>query len=387
MVSYSSTVFHRSTSYIFLILSLIIAVIVLNPILSYAGDEPFVRLLIDENSHKAVFRGEKLIIKMESEDGWRTVISGARAVAFDDKGGSLNLLGTEIRAKRFSIHGGAYLVSYRGQKRRGSLIISAEASGISVVDHILLETYLVGLVNGEISSRWPLEAVKAQVIAARTYALYKMEKKNDLFDLRGDVSDQVYAGIGAEDSRSLLAVNATRGLALFFGETLIPSFYHSHCGGHTSDAGKVWGIAHPVLQGVKCGECLDSPYSEWELSLSMAEVTGVISHLFPRTGRPTSLGVHRRTDDGRVTALFADAATGKVLLDANDFRKTVGYSRLPSTRFNMSARDGMVVFKGSGYGHGIGMCQWGARGMALGGASDKDILFKYYPGARLQRVY
>ena len=123
------------------------------------------------------------------------------------------------------------------------------------------------------------------------------------------------------------------------------------------------------------------------MSLSEEELRGVFRNFYSGDGRITSLGIGRRTVDGRVATLFIGAGEGKVLIDSGEFRKVIGYERLPSTRFSLGRSDGMIVFTGSGRGHGVGLCQWGARGSALKGMDFSQILRKYYPGTEIEKIY
>jgi stage II sporulation protein D len=100
-----------------------------------------------------------------------------------------------------------------------------------------------------------------------------------------------------------------------------------------------------------------------------------------------SFGIHRRTEDGRVLILFIDTGKGRTLVDAGDFRKVIGYQKLLSTRFSLAVAGDRVIFRGAGYGHGVGLCQWGARGGALRGMTYRQILAKYYLGAKIRKAY
>jgi stage II sporulation protein D len=277
--------------------------------------------------------------------------------------------------------------NFEGKNYRGDLLVTVQDGGLTLVASMPLETYLPGVVNGEVDSQWPLDALMAQVVAARTYALYRIGLKAPLFDLRTDVSDQVYAGADSEDKRAAEAVRRTRGEILYHEGRIFPAFFHSSCGGETASPSEVWGIEYPPMKGVRCGECAEAPYSRWRLSLSPSQVRAAAGKLFTEAGKAHSLGIHRRTDDGRVLTLFFETDATRVLIDAADFRKTLGYERLPSTRFALNSRDGMVIFEGSGYGHGVGLCQWGARGSALRGMNYRQILRKYYVGADVHRAY
>ena len=250
-----------------------------------------------------------------------------------------------------------------------------------------LESYLAGVVNGEVDSSWPMDAVKAQVVAARSYALYQKNNQALYYDLKTDITDQVYAGVDSEDERAVEAVKKTRGQVLYKDGELIQAFFHSSCGGSTTSALEVWGVAQPAQGGVYCGECEEAPYAHWSLPLDAGEIVGAVKTLYSSVDSVRSMGIHRRTRDGRVQTLFVETGEGRVLIDAGDFRKVMGYRRLPSTKFSLGISSDGIVLTGEGYGHGVGLCQWGARGSALRGMDYKQILRKYYVGAEIRRAY
>jgi stage II sporulation protein D len=326
---------------------------------------------------------------VERFDGkrWRKVIDKIRRAGFSPDPSGVRLDGTDQTSTMFRVRPHYGLVRYKGKYQRGHLIISGSGSRLTTVAAMPLESYLTGVVNGEVDSAWPMEAVRAQVVAARSYALYRMLSGALLYDVKSDTSDQVYAGVASEDERAAEAVRSTRGQALYRGNAIVPAFFHSSCGGRTSSAADIWGMPHPSLVSVECGLCSDSPRFRWELSLATGEVVRAIRSLFPSVSAIRSFGIHRRTEDGRVLILFIDTGEGRTLMDAGDFRKMIGYQKLLSTRFTLAVSGDRVIFRGAGYGHGVGLCQWGARGGALGGMSYRQILAKYYQGAEVRRAY
>ena len=351
------------------------------------GNAPNVRLLLDDNLTRAVVSGSSLYIEKQDNAGWKPVISRIRMVAFKPVSGGVKLDGSDLVAPAFRIEPVNGMLRYSGRPHRGYLTILANGGRLMVVSHMALESYLVGVVNGEVDSSWPMDALKAQVVAARSYALYQVNRKALFYDLKTDVSDQVYAGVNSEDDRADRAVKLTRGQVLYKDGDLIQAFFHSSCGGSTTSAREVWGKAQPAQEGVYCGECGEAPYSRWNLSPQIGELAKAVKNLYPHIEGVRSIGIHRRTSDGRVQTLFVETGKGRVLIDAGDFRKEMGYRRLPSTRFSLGTSDGRIVLTGEGYGHGVGLCQWGARGSALRGMDYKQILRKYYVGTQIRRAY
>jgi stage II sporulation protein D len=280
------------------------------------------------------------------------------------------------------------VLQINGKGYRGTIEVVSASRGLLVIDEILLEDYLVGLINCEISSQWPVEAVKAQAVVARTFALYQKEaRKNSLYHLESTVSDQVYDGCDIEDSRAAHAVMETRGEVVTYEGRIIQAFFHSSCGGHTEDSENVWSIRYPYLRGIECAYCTTSPSVLWEQTIPRKKLEALLkTGGYPvsdlRSVRPTS-----RNPSGRIVSLKFVSGTGTFIVPAVQFRRMAGYGVIRSTDFEVTLVDDDFVFIGVGHGHGVGLCQWGAKQRAEDGFSYREILSSYYPGTRLDKYY
>jgi stage II sporulation protein D len=280
------------------------------------------------------------------------------------------------------------VLQINGKGYRGTIEVLPAARGLLVIDELLLEEYLVGLINCEISSQWPMEAVKAQAVVARTFALYQKEaRKSSLYHLESTVSDQVYEGCDIEDSRAARAVTETRGQVVTYEGRIIQAFFHSSCGGHTENSEDVWLIRYPYLRGVECAYCSTSPSVLWEQTIPRKKLEALLrSKGFPvsdlRRVRPTS-----RNPSGRIVSLEFVSGSGTFVVPAVQFRKMAGYGVIRSTDFEVTLVDDDFIFIGVGHGHGVGLCQWGAKQRAENGFSYREILSSYYPGTRLDQYY
>ena len=357
------------------------------PAFSSVDNSPIVRLLLDEGLDRVVVHGSSLKVEELENGSFMPVIHKMRMVGFSAASGRARLDGSAKMAAVYRVKSEKGMLRYAGHLHRGYLTIRAYSGKLMVVSHMPLDSYLMGVVNGEIDSSWPMDAVKAQVVAARSYALYQLNAGSPYYDLKTDVSDQVYAGFESEDERAKKAVSMTRGQVLYGVNGLIQAYFHSSCGGITSSAREVWGFGFAQFKGVNCGECGDSPYARWKLSPDPMELVKAVRRLYPDMDTVSSIGIHRRSDTGRVQTLTVETGRGNFLIDAGEFRKAMGYRRLPSTKFSMGNSDGRIVLTGEGYGHGVGLCQWGARGSALRGMDYRQILMKYYPGVEIRRAY
>jgi len=271
---------------------------------------------------------------------------------------------------------------------RGLAELSVADKGILVVNQLPLEEYLVGLINCEISSAWPIEAVKAQAIIARTYALNRRKGRMDLpYHLESSVIDQVYEGSLIEDSRAQRAVLETKGEVLTFGGAIIQAFYHSSCGGRTEASENIWGTSLPYLKGVTCQYCLTSPNATaWEYRLSLKELEERLQAAGHKVSGLYDIKPGAFNSQGRLKQVLLLASKGSSSISGEQFRKAVGYGVMKSTRFTLKNIKNEISFSGSGNGHGVGLCQWGAKQRALDGFSAGEILSYYYPGTELKKL-
>lgn len=274
-----------------------------------------------------------------------------------------------------------------GKGYRGSLEITPAERGLLVVNELPLEEYLVGLINCEISSAWPLEAIKAQAVVARTFALYQKEaRRGARYHLESTVLDQVYDGCAVEDERAALGVRETAGEALTFNGGVALTFFHSNCGGHTEAAEQVWSTSLPYMGGVPCRYCLDAPTASWEVTLSLTKIEALLKAGGMAISGLRGIEPGPRNDSGRLITVRLATAGETREIPATAFRKALGYTVIRSTSFEVSVSGDSARFTGRGYGHGVGLCQWGARNRAADGFSYREILAYYYPGTSLRKV-
>jgi stage II sporulation protein D len=264
---------------------------------------------------------------------------------------------------------------------RGDVVVRIHRGQLQLINVIALEDYLVGVLGGEMPKSFPLEALKAQAVAARTYALHKkLEAFGQQVHLGSGVLSQVYKGLKSEDRRTREAVEATRGLVLTYELTPIEAYFHASCGGRTESGSDALGRDLPYLQSVDC-PCAKMPVSHWNLTLRASEVEAALGRGGVRGG---SLAVVARSQSGRARRI--QLAPGRSL-DAVSFRERLGYDRVRSLSFDVTRRGDGFALVGRGYGHGAGMCQWGAKAFADEGWGFREILAHYYPGTELQVLY
>lgn len=305
-----------------------------------------------------------------------------------DDSGALAINGNKVPGSSIRFFPDNGVIYVNGRPFRGKIEVIKDIKGLLVVNELPVEFYLIGIINNEISSKWPMDAVKAQAVAARTYALYQKKKKvSGVYHVEGTVASQVYSGRNAEDDRSFQAVKETWGEALTFDGEFALTVYHSNGGGITEDSRGVWGKDYAYLKSVKSPYDEDAPNCYWVTIITQQSVEAMLRSAGYAVGSVKEIISLYRTVSNRVTRLRIKHTNGDIEMSGEDLRRIIGYEKVKSTMFTVEISGDSFVFKGKGAGHGVGMSQWGAKGMAEKGYTYVDILKHYYPGTRLEKIY
>ncbi|MCO4769755.1 MAG: SpoIID/LytB domain-containing protein [Deltaproteobacteria bacterium] len=270
----------------------------------------------------------------------------------------------------------------------GTIELHNDGSGLLLINELELEKYLLGVVAAEVPAGWPMETKKAQAVVARTYALMQRSESDGPYHLEATIADQVYVGT-AVDATTRAAVTATYGEVLLEDGLLVSAWFHSACGGTTEAPADVWPerAAHGN-QIVECGFCEDSPYERWTVDLQPGEITKALKGAGHKTVRSvTGLHIQERTGSERVRELRIDTNAGPISMSGQEFRALVGYMRLKSASFSVEVAGNLFRVSGTGFGHGVGMCQHGARGMDRKGHEYREILTRFFPQSNVAKIY
>ncbi len=269
---------------------------------------------------------------------------------------------------------------------RGRIAVRVESGRIQVLNRVDLESYVASIVGGEMSTSWPKEALRAQAVAARTYVLHEaLKRRSRDWDVRATAASQVYRGISAESGETLAAAKATRSEVLTYRGEPILAVFHSTAGGRTATAGEVWGKDLPYLRVVDVEEEDGAPHAYWRTQFSRSDLERVFLAQAIEVDSLRGLLVTRRTGSGRVERLELRGEGSSEQIGGARLRRLVSSLGLRSTLFDVKRTADGFAFVGSGYGHGVGMSQWGARSLAERGESYQRILARFYPGTRLER--
>lgn len=267
--------------------------------------------------------------------------------------------------------------TFGGRNYRGNLLAVWQAGRVLFINRVWLEDYLLGVVPSEVPASFPDAVLQAQAILARTFALYRLNPQG-LYDICASERCQVYLGRSVETPRHTSAVYTTRSLIVSYNQKPITAVYHSDSGGYTAAASEVWGSSVPYLVS-RPDPFAQSPTSAWSRTLSPTAIARSLTSLGIQVGTVQTITPLFVSESGRPLRLRVVGSSRSVELDAPQSTRLLRGLGLPSTRVRF---DGWQVF-GQGNGHGVGMSQWGARGLALQGWDFRQILGYYYPGTFL----
>ena len=265
----------------------------------------------------------------------------------------------------------------KGVAYRGKIEVWKGNKGLYIINQLPLEEYVKNVVYSETTEDWAYEALKVQAVIARTYAVKQMlRNRGKLYHLTSSTIHQLYYG-DYRDERIEKAVEETKGQILTYKGEPIEALYHSTCGGKTEYAEEVFSQKIAYLRPVK-NDCSLSPYWRWRKRHSLREIQKAL-----KIKNIKDIQIASHTKSGRVKELKIITDKKVLYMLAKDFRRSLGWKAIPSTWFEIKRVKDVFVFDGRGYGHGVGLCQWGAEEMAEQGFDYKYILNYYYPDTKL----
>ncbi|XGV99452.1 MAG: SpoIID/LytB domain-containing protein [Leptolyngbya sp. BL-A-14] len=276
---------------------------------------------------------------------------------------------------------------------RGRTLVAPSKSGLTAVNYVDLEQYLYSVLGGEMNGNWPQEALKAQAVAARSYALYhRQHARNGLYDVVDTTASQVYRGIKDESVGTQMAVNATAEQVLISGGQIVEAVFHSSAGGCTENSENVWSKPMPYLKSVREGFTEVSPVAQWEIDVPRTELSKRIGGV----GNIVSFQPISTTPCGRIVSMQVVGDRGRKTISGEALQSALN---LKSTLFNIVAQPVLEASKdkaqtsptmfqviGRGFGHGLGLSQWGAYNLAQGNYNYQQILLYYYQNTNLAKI-
>ena len=352
--------------------------------------ESIIRVGVLEKAGSANIGAEGKFALFELNTGRKLAYSGKDIllVKADSRGILISgkVLASPVRAS--SLEKGKFL-RLNGRRYRDSLIIRKEKEGnVTVINELGIDGYLYGILPREIGPDWPEESLKAQAVVSRTFALRNLSRHESAgYNLCARDHCQVYGGLDGEAPETNRAVDATHHAVLAWKGSLANTFFFANCGGRTADPADAWEGSEsiPYLRSVRCRFCRNGRHFRWDAVVDER----TLLQSFDRAGvgieRPIrSIKTSGTTHSGRAASVVIRHAGGEVRLRAGRFRMIAGPAVVRSTMISGVRRTkGGFYFFGKGWGHGVGLCQEGAKSLAGRGTGYEDILDFYYPGTVL----
>ncbi len=294
----------------------------------------------------------------------------------------------------------------------------SNSGNLNLINELPMDLYIEGVLKGEMPASFPKEALKAQAVAARTNAIYTLKKKlsiiHEPYDLTADVFTQNFEGFN-DDPYLKSVVEETRGEIITYQGKPIQVFYHSSCGGASATSQEIFGKSLPYYiakdDNFNYNQSLslyserdvrnfigypsnhncnyNNKYYRWERTISSSKLSENIRAKFGKNlGLIRNLTVTKRGPSGRASVLLIEGDNGSMFIDGDfNIRKALDPNMLPSSLIYIDKLGDQFLIRGAGFGHGVGMCQYGAAGLASKGKNYKDILRHYYPGTKIEKIY
>jgi stage II sporulation protein D len=280
----------------------------------------------------------------------------------------------------------------RPRTYRGILKVKKSSKGnLNFINELDIEDYLLAVAPSEMPNSWPIEALKAQAVCARTYSYKNLNRRRkEGFDLKAGVEDQAYHGYKSENSRSTESVKTTEGLILSSNNSIINAFYSSSAGSLSAFPDYVWGLSPEKYLVSVFDFDAASPYKHWIRKFNSSEINEKLKDL--KLENIIGINILERSPEGRVSAALISG-----IKDLENLKKETVHLRLtgeelrhklclPSTFYELSLEENSIIFEGKGFGHGIGMSQYGAKHLASIGKNHEEILLHYYPETKLRKI-
>ncbi|MBI4351497.1 MAG: SpoIID/LytB domain-containing protein [Elusimicrobia bacterium] len=351
-----------------------------------AAAGPRIRVAISRGAPSLRLRTSSSIYAQDMKSGQKYLLLEKASYEVRPSAGGISVAGQELSSPiKLLAADGQERIRLGGNLYKGDIVLRAAAGGgLDIIEHLPLEEYLYGVLPSEMSADWPLEALKAQAVASRTYAMKYINPARD-YDITNGVEMQVYSGTNKINSRVMEAVNSTRGEVLKYRNRLVTAFFHACCGGHTASVRSAWGedVIKP-LYGVPDPFCKPSRHYRWEFYVSSADLLRAVQAQGSTALKIKNMKIHKKDRSGRAVSFQFATDKVPVVVKTTDLRKRFGTFEFRSTLVGrISPVRGGYELAGRGWGHGVGMCQEGAKYMAMNGKPYRKILRHYYPGAAI----
>ena len=274
---------------------------------------------------------------------------------------------------------------------RGNIIINTCSTGNNIINELKIEDYLKGILPKEANSSWNLETLKAQAVISRTYALKNLGRHSkEGYDICSKVHCQVYGGASCETKNCNKAVHDTEKEVVLYNNDLAQTFFHASCGGHTEDPKYVWQWKQDTpsyLKGIKDTYCKDNPHKTWTTTFTEKDIREKLIKSGYKVGKIKKISTSGTTTGKAAKEIIIKHAKGTLKLNSYTFRCAISPDKIKSTLItSIKFKNKKFTFEGKGWGHKVGLCQWGAKTMGDKNYTYKQILKFYYPGTTIGKI-
>ena len=348
--------------------------------LIYAAEKPIKIGLV--NNAKNIKIVSQSGIKVKTSDGYSLDLSDKTSFGFEktDKFIRINNYYFDSDYIQILPQSKNQFLKIDSRDYRGTIKLLNKEQTMTVINKVGLTDYLASVIGSEIDPKWPLEALKAQAVVARTYALRNLNSHASKgYHLSNTIYSQAYKGNHVTTPKVYQAVNQTAGEVLTYNGKLISAVYHSNAGGQTAKGSIIWGGDTPYLQSVDSSDYF-APHYQWEKKYSNSEIKRILADNKVKLEKIKEIILKGLGPSKRPTEVVVEGKENKVRIDSSKFRF---WLKLRSTKFVLTKLKDGYLFRGNGWGHGVGMSQWGAYQMAKEGANYQEILEHYYQNTKL----
>ncbi|PIR20791.1 MAG: hypothetical protein COV45_04335 [Deltaproteobacteria bacterium CG11_big_fil_rev_8_21_14_0_20_47_16] len=370
--------------------SILIAFLVLLSNIALGNSQP-IRVALVQNAPYLTMTGHNFYCYLPTATATERTQTPLQAAIIRHTGAGFLLNERLVMGNTLECISGEGILSINDIPTQGQVRLLADGhKRLEVVETLPMDLYLIGVMQGEVGHNWPIEALKAQAIASRSYAMAVAKERHYApFDVAITTRDQVYdPRIKIPANIQAAVLDTSNQILVYRGKTL-KAFYHSCCGGAGESFSAVAKDLSPESKApfppavTRDPFCHEAPAAHWKAEFSDAQVIGVLQSRLP--GLSSLDQIHFNTErNGRVESVkLATRDHRTIQMTGNQFRKALGYETVKSTWFTAKKHRHSLTLTGRGYGHGVGMCQWGAHGMAEKGKTSTQILSFYYPGAKI----
>jgi stage II sporulation protein D len=356
------------------------------------GGGPKLRVLLRRGQQGLKLSAAGGLALYESKEGKPLAAIGASSRGRVEAAGDVLVMGGKPLGSEAEVRADVGDLKVAGRRYGGRVLLRANGGQVLLINEISLQDYLKGVLPSEVPASWPPESLKAQALAARSYAVWRASETRkagtSAFDLDDSVASQAYQGMEKRDPRTDKAVDATEGEILAFQGKIAECFFHSNSGGHTAASDEAWGgkNAPLYLSGVMDSWSEDQQHYAWSVTLELEKVEARLNKAGLFTGLLEEVAPRESTDSGRWEQVRLIGGGGDKVIKATAFRSALGADVIRSTNFRVRRHGSSLIFDGLGWGHGVGLAQEGAKAMAEAGKSYRNILSFYYPGTRWARL-